>query len=68
MGVGLAQDMVTIGLAEDLDGAVGLVVGRTPLGRLGEVEDMADAVVFLASDQARFITGAGLPVDGGMGM
>jgi NAD(P)-dependent dehydrogenase (short-subunit alcohol dehydrogenase family) len=29
---------------------------------------MADAVVFLASDQARFITGIGLPVDGGMGM
>jgi NAD(P)-dependent dehydrogenase (short-subunit alcohol dehydrogenase family) len=29
---------------------------------------MADAVVFLASDQARFITGVGLPVDGGMGM
>ena len=29
---------------------------------------MADAVVFLASDKARFITGAGLPVDGGMGM
>ena len=68
MGVGLAQDMVGIGLAEDLDGAVGLVVGRTPLGRLGDVSDMADAVVFLASDQARFITGAGLPVDGGMGM
>jgi 3alpha(or 20beta)-hydroxysteroid dehydrogenase len=44
------------------------VVGLTPLGRLGEVSDMADAVVFLASDGARFITGAGLPVDGGMGM
>jgi len=29
---------------------------------------MADAVVFLACDAARFITGAGLPVDGGMGM
>ena len=29
---------------------------------------MADAVVVLASDAARFITGAGLPVDGGMGM
>ena len=29
---------------------------------------MADAVVFLASDDARFITGVGLPVDGGMGM
>lgn len=68
MGVGLANDMVGLGLAPDMEAAVGLVVGRTPLGRLGEVSDMADAVVFLASDQARFITGAGLPVDGGMGM
>jgi NAD(P)-dependent dehydrogenase (short-subunit alcohol dehydrogenase family) len=37
-------------------------------GRLGEVSDMADAVVFLASDSARFVNGVGLPVDGGMGM
>ena len=43
-------------------------IGLTPSGRLGEVADMADAVVFLASDAARFVTGAGLPVDGGMGM
>ena len=48
--------------------AAGAVIGLTPLGRLGEVPDIADAVVFLASDGARFITGAGLPVDGGMGM
>ena len=41
---------------------------RTPLGRLGTVSDMADAVVFLCSDASRFITGAGLPVDGGMVM
>jgi 3alpha(or 20beta)-hydroxysteroid dehydrogenase len=34
-------------------------------GRLGEATDLADAVVFLASDAARFVTGAGLPVDGG---
>ena len=53
---------------ERADDAIGAVVGLTPLGRLGEVADMADAVVFLASDAARFITGAGLPVDGGMGM
>jgi NAD(P)-dependent dehydrogenase (short-subunit alcohol dehydrogenase family) len=47
---------------------VGAVIGLTPAGRLGEVSDMADAVVFLASDAARFVTGAGLAVDGGMGM
>ena len=68
MGARLAADMVTLGLGPSAEAAVGDVIGLTPLGRLGEVADMADAVVFLASDGARFITGAGLPVDGGMGM
>ena len=44
------------------------MVALTPSGRLGAVEDMADTVVFLASDAARFVNGVGLPVDGGMGM
>ena len=39
---------------------------RTPLGRIGEPEDIADAVVFLCSDMARYITGQVLVVDGGM--
>jgi NAD(P)-dependent dehydrogenase (short-subunit alcohol dehydrogenase family) len=68
MGNQLAQDMVTLGLFPSVEECVGAVVGLTPHGRLGEVADMADAVVFLASDASRFITGAGLPVDGGMGM
>jgi len=68
MGAQLAQDVAALGLFPSPEAAVGEVVGQTPLGRLGEVADMADAVVFLASDGARFITGAGLPVDGGMGM
>lgn len=68
MGLKLAGDVVTAGLFPSPEAAVGEVVGQTPLGRLGEVRDMADAVVFLSSDAARFITGAGLPVDGGMGM
>jgi 3alpha(or 20beta)-hydroxysteroid dehydrogenase len=68
MGNQLAQDMAALGLFPSVEEAVGTVVGLTPQGRLGEVADMADAVVFLASDAARFITGAGLPVDGGMGM
>jgi NAD(P)-dependent dehydrogenase (short-subunit alcohol dehydrogenase family) len=67
MGMQLAADMETLGLFGSAQEAVGAVVGLTPLGRLGEVADMADAVVFLASDGARFITGAGLPIDGGMG-
>ena len=68
MGNQLAQDVVTIGLFPSVQECVGTVVALTPQGRLGEVADMADAVVFLASDAARFITGAGLPVDGGMGI
>ena len=38
----------------------------TPLGRIGQVDDVADAVVFLAADDARFITGQTLYVDGGL--
>ncbi len=67
MGAQLAQDMATLGLFPSPEEAAGAVVALTPSGRLGEVADMADAVVFLASDASRFITGAGIPVDGGMG-
>jgi 3alpha(or 20beta)-hydroxysteroid dehydrogenase len=68
MGNQLANDCATIGLFPTAADAAMAVAGLTPLGRLGEVAEIADAVVFLASDGARFITGAGLPVDGGMGM
>ncbi|WP_395652029.1 SDR family NAD(P)-dependent oxidoreductase [Brevundimonas sp.] len=40
--------------------------GRIPLGRLGQPEDLGGPVVFLASDMARYVTGAALLVDGGM--
>jgi NAD(P)-dependent dehydrogenase (short-subunit alcohol dehydrogenase family) len=68
MGTGLANDMVTLGLFDSVEAAIGGIVEQTPSGRLGTVEDMANAVVFLASDNAKFINGVGLPVDGGMGM
>jgi 3-oxoacyl-[acyl-carrier protein] reductase len=41
------------------------LIGRTPLGRMGQPEDVANAYAWLASDQASFITGAVLGVDGG---
>ena len=68
MGAGLANDVAALGLFPSAEAAVGAVIELTPAGRLGDVDDMADAVVFLASDASRFITGVGLPVDGGMGM
>ncbi len=52
MGMQLAQDMVTLGLYPTVEAAVGAVIDLTPQGRLGEPADMADAVVFLASDAA----------------
>ena len=41
------------------------ILSRTPLGRWGQPEDVADPVLFLASTAARFITGVILPIDGG---
>lgn len=41
------------------------ILGRTPLAKFGAPQDISDAAVFLASDKAKFITGAVLPVDGG---
>ena len=42
------------------------IVARIPLGRLAALSDIADLVTFLASDRAAFITGAVIPVDGGI--
>lgn len=42
------------------------VVGRTPMGRFGEAEDVGYAAVYLCSPAARFVTGVVLPVDGGI--
>ncbi|HPA80877.1 MAG TPA: SDR family oxidoreductase, partial [Thermoanaerobaculales bacterium] len=42
------------------------MVGRTPLGRMGQPRDIAEAYVWLASDAASWITGQTLGVDGGL--
>lgn len=55
-------------LAAISDAAREAMVGAVPLGRVGRPEDIAAAVSFLASPGASYITGATLPVDGGLGM
>lgn len=42
------------------------IIARTPLGRLAEIQDIANAVLFLAGDESSFITGQVLRVDGGL--
>jgi NAD(P)-dependent dehydrogenase (short-subunit alcohol dehydrogenase family) len=41
------------------------LLGRHPIGRFGDVEEVADACVFLCGDEARFLTGANISIDGG---
>lgn len=57
----------TEGVKRLLPGAVGdALAARTPLGRLGTPDDIADAALFLVSEQARWITGVTLVADGGL--
>jgi 3-oxoacyl-[acyl-carrier protein] reductase len=62
---GYVKTQLTDVLPED---ATRAMLGNTPLGRLGDPEDVARAVRFLCSDDASFITGEVLLVDGGLGM
>lgn len=67
MGDAVMDGLVNVGLAPDKEAAYAEIMSMTPLGRSAEVDDIAEAVVFLASDSAKYITGIGLPVTGGMG-
>jgi NAD(P)-dependent dehydrogenase (short-subunit alcohol dehydrogenase family) len=60
MGAGLANDVASLGLFGSPDEAVAAVIDQTPSGRLGTVEDTADAGVRLAADQANCLTGVRL--------
>jgi 3-oxoacyl-[acyl-carrier protein] reductase len=65
----VAPGYVRTRLTEALPGeATEAMLANTPLGRLGEPSDVAGAVRFLCSDEASFITGEVLLVDGGLGM
>jgi 3-oxoacyl-[acyl-carrier protein] reductase len=70
----ITVNVVAPGLVEtDMTGALGeeriaLMTTQVPLGRIGSVEDVAGVVGFLASPAAAYVTGAVIPVDGGLGM
>ncbi len=55
-------------LAAAGEAAIEAMVGAVPVGRIGQPEDIAEAVAFLASEHAGYITGVTLGVDGGLGM
>ena len=68
VGVKLGADMVELGLVESRDAATRFFAQRTPLGRMGEADDLVGAALFLCSDHASYITGIGVSIDGGAGL
>lgn len=60
----ITSDMTAVLSDEQVAG----YLSRIPAGRLGEADDVASAALFLASDAAGYVSGAVLPVDGGLGM
>jgi 3-oxoacyl-[acyl-carrier protein] reductase len=62
---GFIETDMTVGLSDDL---VKKYAEQIPLGRFGSVDDIAGTVEFLAGEAASYITGALIPVDGGLGM
>jgi len=64
----IAPGLIDTDMTKDLASAKDALLERVPLGRMGQTSDVAGVAVFLASDSARYITGAVLPVDGGLAM
>ena len=60
---GFVDTDLTHGLLEQMEETI---LKQIPLGRFGTVDDVANAIAFLASDEASYITGQVLVVDGGM--
>lgn len=63
---GMIATALTAPLTENFPDLVVRMVDKTPAGRIGTPDDIADVVLFLCSDLARFVTGQNIVVDGGM--
>jgi NAD(P)-dependent dehydrogenase (short-subunit alcohol dehydrogenase family) len=55
-----------VGTGDSVEERLRTAAARYPLGRVGTVEDIAEAVLYLASDRSGWVTGIALPVDGGL--
>lgn len=66
MGSRLLERYAEIGLTESTDASEALFIERHPVGHLGKPTDIANAFVYLASDESSFVNGTELVVDGGL--
>ncbi len=66
MGEQLLDGLIAIGIVPDRTAAEAALLALHPAGRFGEPADVAAAVIYLASDAAKWVTGAELSVDGGV--
>jgi NAD(P)-dependent dehydrogenase (short-subunit alcohol dehydrogenase family) len=64
----VAPGLIDTDMTTDLGAAKDTMAAMIPMGRIGQPSDVAGVVGFLAGNQARYITGAVLCVDGGMAM
>ena len=65
---GVIQTPMMDAVVEDNPESVEYLKGLVPMGRIGQPEEIANAMLFLASDQSSYITGSVLPVEGGQTM
>ena len=61
----ITQTAMTKGIPQD-EATIAKILERIPMNRLGQADDIAKVMLFLASDDAGFVTGVNLPVDGGV--
>ncbi len=65
LGTGPLKDLQAIGLLDSMETGMAAVRERFPIGRWGEVQDIAKGITFLLSDASSFMTGTELVIDGG---